>query len=295
MSGKVKTTRDIETYKIALYPLLLAFVVLISWFQTNFDLEAIKTETFWINVFLKYLLVATWTFFGIPDGKKRGERNEDYKEIDRQHKRASALVNDKGLIDAFKQFNDVEYIKDNNEHLAEILRQCAVSKETYDIVTLKTVRKRAKELDLTNYQVKIIVSLKKGLYDLPKQDYKNYLTSYIVNVENNGTIDPKEQAFVFAELLPKMVLIFATTVVSTAVSLDEKGNIAQASFDTVSNITMCATSYGTAWLIGKSFILTRLVPTIDNKLKYIHRFIEQYEKGKYVDDLKIYETIEEEK
>jgi hypothetical protein len=290
---KVKPIREFETYKLALYPLLLAFVVLISWFTTNFDLEAIKTETFWINVFLKYLLVATWTFFGIPDGKKRGEKNDDYKEIDKQHKRASALVNDKGLIDSFKQFNDREYLKDNKEHTSDILRQCAVSVETYEILTLRTIKKRMKEFDLSEYQVKVLIDLKKGKYDLPKQDYKNYLTSYIVNVENNGTIDPKEQAFVFAELLPKMVLIFATMVLTTALSLDEKGNIAQASFDTVSNIAMCATSYGTAWLIGKSFIMTRLVPTIDNKLKYIHRFIEQYENGKYVEDLKIYETITE--
>ena len=293
MSAKLKTTREIETYKIALYPLLLAFVVLISWFQTNFDLEVLKTETFWINVFLKYLLVATWTFFGIPDGKKRGERNDEYKDIDKQHKRASALVNDKGLIDSFKQFNDVEYVKDNTEHINDILRQCAVSREVYDSVTLRSVRKRRVELDLSSYQVRVIKDLKSGKYDLPKQDYKNYLTSYIVNVENNGTIDPKEQAYVFAELLPKMILIFATMVVTTAVDLAEKGDIAQASFDTVSNIAMCATSYGTAWLIGKAFILTRLVPTIDNKLKYIHRFIEQHDKGKYVDDLKIYETIEE--
>jgi len=70
-----------------------------------------------------------------------------------------------------------------------------------------------------------------------------------------------------------------------------EGGDGEAVFEAVSNLTLCITSYGFAIRAGLTIMekYTRAFEVRDN---YIHGFVEKHESGRFIPDLRVYETIE---
>lgn len=284
----VETT---ESYKLILYPLLLAFVFVISWWNVGFNSAVLATMSFWTKVFFKYLLVFTWVFFGVPDGEKKSKAKAEFKTCANEHRGCTTLISDKGLNNAFADYVVTQYEIDRIDYLNDLLRQIAVDRLVYDL-PLAEIMARQSELNIDKYQLAYIKKLKRGKFQLKKYDYKVYLTNQIVDVGYKPGVETNKAAFITSELLLKMVLLLITVILTTAVSLSERQSVGEASYSAISNLTLSLTSYAFAIKSGMKFIDTQAVPSINNKIRYIHRFIEKYENGKYVESLAVYEETE---
>ena len=283
--------QDIESYKLALYPLIIGVTVLMSILSVNFDWEVIRSATFWFMVTLKILILFAWVYFGVPDGKKLGQKKPLFVDKKKDLQQSATLIKDKGLLLPFRQYVN-KWNKDTKTEYGDKLLFANNIDPELKKKTDKDLKAHYEEYDLDSKQLKVLLEVKKGRYYFKQTNAETYLSEFeVVNSQEQAKVN--EAKIIFKVLTPKVVLLFIMTFLTTAAIITEKSSAQEAWFEAISNLFLCVSSYGFAIKTGL-VIMERYTRAYEVRNNYIHEFIEQFEKGKFVPTLSKYEEYSEE-
>jgi hypothetical protein len=280
--------KRIDSYKLALYPLVASVLIIYSVLQVGLDMSMILSEGFWLELFLKYLIQVAWIYFGIPDGKTHDSGKEESISAKKSLNKAITLIKDKGLLTVFGNFVKIDFIKQRERYVDDVLFANGIPKELYAL-PIKEIKKQLVANDLTFIHLQLIKKLKRGDYYFPFVSPQTYLSAYDIKNRIQMALY-NEKNVILRELFPKMVLTFVTLALSSSAIISEDISIGQAVFDGVFNLGLSIMSYGFAFTLGQS-IIKDYNKLYDFRKNYIATFVEQYENGKFVNDLAVY-TIE---
>ena len=277
------------SYKLLLYPLVLAILVVYSILQVGLDLDKILTERFWLELFFKYLLQIAWIYFGIPDGKLQGEKKVPYAESRKLLNKAITLIKDKGLLTTFGQYVKLDYTKQREQYVKDVLFANGITEELYNL-PLKEIKSKLAQYSLTNLHYVLIKKLKHGEYYFPFVDSQTYLSAYDIKNRVQMALY-SEKNTILRELFPKMVLTFVTLAISSSAVISDDVSMGQALYDSVFNVGLSIMSYAFAFKLGLD-IMNDYGKIYDVRRNYISRFIESYDNGSLVKELRMYELVE---
>lgn len=280
--------KKIDSYKFALYPLILAVLVIYSVLQVGLDMTKILTEDFWLELFLKYLLQVLWIYFGVPDGKRVGETKEDYVNAKKSLNKSITLIKDKGLLTVFGEYVKKDFEKQREQYVNDILFANSIPKDLYAL-SIKAIKKQLEANDLTLIHLQLIKKLKRGDFYFPFVSSQTYLSAYDIKNRIQMALY-NEKNVILRELFPKMLTTFVTLALSSSTIISNDVSMGQALFDGAFNIGLSVMSYGFAYSLGLN-IMSDYAKLYDFRKNYVATFIEQYENGKFVNDLAVY-TIE---
>jgi hypothetical protein len=280
--------KKLDSYKLALYPLVAGILIIYSVLQVGLDMSMILTEEFWLELFLKYLIQVAWIYFGIPDGKNVDSQKEESINAKKSLNKAITLIKDKGLLTVFGNYVKLDFVKQRERYVEDVLFANGIPKDLYAL-SIKEIKKQLEANDLTFIHLQLIKKLKRGDYYFPFVSPQTYLSAYDIKNRIQMALY-NEKNVILRELFPKMVLTFVTLALSSSAIISEDISIGQAVFDGVFNLGLSIMSYGFAFSLGQS-IIKDYNKLYDFRKNYIATFIEQYENGKFVNDLAVY-TIE---
>jgi hypothetical protein len=163
-----------------------------------------------------------------------------------------------------------------------------ITEELYAL-PIKEIKKQLEANDLTFIHLQLIKKLKRGDYYFPFVPPQTYLSAYDIKNRIQMALY-NEKNVILKELFPKMVLTFVTLALSSSAIISEDVSVGQALFDGVFNVGLSIMSYGFAFSLGLS-IMNDYAKLYDYRKNYIATFVEQYDSGKFVNDLAVY-TIE---
>lgn len=281
--------KKIDTYKLVLYPLVLAILIIYSILQVGLDMSKILTEKFWLELFFKYLLQVAWIYFGIPDGKLSGENKDAYKESKSLLVRAISLIKDKGLLTVFGVFVKHDYEKQRLQYIKDVLFANGIEYALYEL-PLREIRVKLNDYSLSKWHYALIKKLKHGDFDFPFVNSQTYLSAYDIKNRIQMALY-SEKNTILRELFPKMVLTFVTLAISSSAVISEDISVGQAIYDSVFNVGLSIMSYGFAFKLGLD-IMSDYAKIYDVRRNYISKFIESHDNGSLVKELRIYETAE---
>ena len=281
--------KKLDTYKLILYPLVLAILIIYSILQVGLDLTKILTERFWLELFFKYLLQVAWIYFGIPDGKVSGENKEGYKDSKNLLNKAVTLIKDKGLLTTFGIFVKQDYEKQRLQYVKDVLFANGIPEELYAL-PLKDIKVKLNDYSLNKWHYMLIKKLKHGDYDFPFVDSQVYLSAYDIRSSIQMALY-NERKTILRELFPKMVLTFVTLAISSSAVVSDDVSLGQALYDSVFNVGLSIMSYAFAFKLGKD-IISDYTKIYDVRRNYISKFIEAHDNGSLVKMLRVYEVAE---
>lgn len=281
--------KKIDTYKFVLYPLVLGILIVYSVLQVGLDLNKILTEKFWLELFFKYLLQIAWIYFGIPDGKASGEAKLNYTEAKNLLNKAITLIKDKGLLTTFGQYVKVDFIKQREQYVKDVLFANGIPEDLYKL-SLREIKPKLDDYSLTKWHFLLIKKLKHGDYEFPFVDSQTYLSAYDIKNRIQMALY-SEKNTILRELFPKMVLTFVTLAISSSAVISNDVSIGQAVYDSVFNVGLSIMSYGFAFKLGLD-IMNDYAKIYDVRRNYISKFVESHDNGSLVKELRIYEVAE---
>lgn len=281
--------KKLDTYKLILYPLVLAILIIYSILQVGLDLSKILTERFWLELFFKYLLQVAWIYFGIPDGKVSGEGKESYKESKSLLNKAVTLIKDKGLLTTFGIFVKQDYEKQRLQYVKDVLFANGIPEELYAL-PLKEIKLNLDNHSLTKWHYLLIKKLKHGDYDFPFVDSQVYLSAYDIRSSIQMALY-NERKTILRELFPKMVLTFVTLAISSSAVVSDDVSLGQALYDSVFNVGLSIMSYAFAFKLGRD-IVSDYTKIYDVRRNYISKFVEAHDNGSLVKLLSFYQVAE---
>ena len=281
--------KKLDTYKLILYPLVLAILIIYSILQVGLDLSKILTERFWLELFFKYLLQVAWIYFGIPDGKISGEGKDGYKDSKNLLNKAVTLIKDKGLLTTFGLFVKQDYEKQRLQYVKDVLFANGIPEELY-VLPLKDIKVKLDDYSLNKWHYILIKKLKHGDYDFPFIDSQVYLSAYDIRSSIQMALY-NERNTIFRELFPKMVLTFVTLAISSSAVVSDDVSVGQALYDSVFNVGLSIMSYAFAFKLGRD-IISDYTKIYDVRRNYISKFIEAHDNGSLVKMLRVYEVAE---
>jgi hypothetical protein len=281
--------KKLDTYKLILYPLVLAILIIYSILQVGLDLTKILTERFWLELFFKYLLQVAWIYFGIPDGKVSGEGKDGYKESKNLLNKAVTLIKDKGLLTTFGIFVKQDYEKQRLQYVKDVLFANGIPEELYGL-SLREIKVKLNDYSLSKWHYMLIKKLKHGDYDFPFVDSQVYLSAYDIRSSIQMALY-NERKTILRELFPKMVLTFVTLAISSSAVVSDDVSLGQALYDSVFNVGLSIMSYAFAFKLGKD-IISDYTKIYDVRRNYISKFIEAHDNGSLVKMLRVYEVAE---
>jgi hypothetical protein len=281
--------KKLDTYKLILYPLVLAILIIYSILQVGLDLTKILTERFWLELFFKYLLQVAWIYFGIPDGKVSGEGKEGYKDSKNLLNKAVTLIKDKGLLTTFGIFVKQDYEKQRLQYVKDVLFANGIPEELYGL-SLREIKVKLNDYSLSKWHYMLIKKLKHGDYDFPFVDSQVYLSAYDIRSSIQMALY-NERKTILRELFPKMVLTFVTLAISSSAVVSDDVSLGQALYDSVFNVGLSIMSYAFAFKLGKD-IISDYTKIYDVRRNYISKFIEAHDNGSLVKMLRVYEVAE---
>jgi hypothetical protein len=281
--------KKIDTYKLILYPLVLAILIIYSVLQVGLDLTKIMTERFWLELFFKYLLQVAWIYFGIPDGKISGEGKDGYKDSKNLLNKAVTLIKDKGLLTTFGLFVKQDYEKQRLQYVKDVLFANGIPEELYNL-SLREIKVKLDDYSLSKWHYMLIKKLKHGDYDFPFVDSQVYLSAYDIRISIQMALY-NERKTILRELFPKMVLTFVTLAISSSAVVSDDISLGQALYDSVFNVGLSIMSYAFAFKLGKD-IISDYTKIYDVRRNYISKFIEAHDNGSLVKMLRVYEVAE---
>ncbi len=281
--------KKLDTYKLILYPLVLAILIIYSVLQVGLDLTKILTERFWLELFFKYLLQVAWIYFGIPDGKISGEGKDGYKDSKNLLNKAVTLIKDKGLLTTFGIFVKQDYEKQRLQYVKDVLFANGIPEELY-VLPLKDIKVKLDDYSLNKWHYMLIKKLKHGDYDFPFVDSQVYLSAYDIRSSIQMALY-NERNTIFRELFPKMVLTFVTLAISSSAVVSDDVSVGQALYDSVFNVGLSIMSYAFAFKLGRD-IISDYTKIYDVRRNYISKFIEAHDNGSLVKMLRVYEVAE---
>jgi hypothetical protein len=281
--------KRIDTYKLILYPLVLAILIIYSVLQVGLDLTKILTERFWLELFFKYLLQVAWIYFGIPDGKISGENKDSHKESKGLLNKAVTLIKDKGLLTTFGLFVKQDYEKQRLQYIKDILFANGIPEALYSL-SLREIKRKLSENSLTKWHFLLMKKLKHGDFEFPYIDAQVYLSAYDIRSSIQMALY-NERNTILRELFPKMVLTFVTLAISSSAVVSDDVSLGQALYDSVFNVGLSIMSYAFAFKLGKD-IMSDYSKIYDVRRNYISKFIEAHDNGSLVKMLRVYEVAE---
>jgi hypothetical protein len=281
--------KKLDTYKLILYPLVLAILIIYSILQVGLDLTKILTERFWLELFFKYLLQVAWIYFGIPDGKVSGEGKEGYKDSKNLLNKAVTLIKDKGLLTTFGIFVKQDYEKQRLQYVKDVLFANGIPEELYGL-SLREIKVKLNDYSLSKWHYMLIKKLKHGDFDFPFVDSQVYLSAYDIRSSIQMALY-NERKTILRELFPKMVLTFVTLAISSSAVVSDDVSLGQALYDSVFNVGLSIMSYAFAFKLGKD-IISDYTKIYDVRRNYISKFIEAHDNGSLVKMLRVYEVAE---
>jgi hypothetical protein len=267
----------------------LGILIIYSILQVGLDMSKILTEKFWLELFFKYLLQVAWIYFGIPDGKINGEQKSSYIESKNLLVKAITLIKDKGLLTIFSEWVKMDFDKQRNEHIKDILFANGIPHELFAL-PLRDIKVKLNDYSLTHWHYILIKKLKQGEVDFPFVNPQTYLSAYDIKNRIQMALY-NEKNTILRELFPKMVLTFVTLAISSSAVISEDVSVGQALYDSVFNVGLSIMSYGFSFKLG-SDIMSDYAKIYDVRRNYISKFIESYDNGSLVKDLRIYEIAE---
>ena len=281
--------KKLDTYKLILYPLVLAILIIYSILQVGLDLSKILTERFWLELFFKYLLQVAWIYFGIPDGKISGEGKDSYKDSKNLLNKAVTLIKDKGLLTTFGIFVKQDYEKQRLQYIKDVLFANGIPEELY-ILPLRDIKVKLNDYSLSKWHYLLIKKLKHGDFDFPFVDSQVYLSAYDIRSSIQMALY-NERKTILRELFPKMVLTFVTLAISSSAVVSDDVSLGQALYDSVFNVGLSIMSYAFAFKLGRD-IVSDYTKIYDVRRNYISKFIEAHDNGSLVKMLRVYEVAE---
>jgi hypothetical protein len=281
--------KKLDTYKLILYPLVLAILIIYSILQVGLDLTKILTERFWLELFFKYLLQVAWIYFGIPDGKVSGEGKDGYKDSKNLLNKAVTLIKDKGLLTTFGIFVKQDYEKQRLQYVKDVLFANGIPEELYGL-SLREIKVKLNDYSLSKWHYMLIKKLKHGDYDFPFVDSQVYLSAYDIRSSIQMALY-NERKTILRELFPKMVLTFVTLAISSSAVVSDDVSLGQALYDSVFNVGLSIMSYAFAFKLGRD-IISDYTKIYDVRRNYISKFIEAHDNGSLVKMLRVYEVAE---
>ena len=281
--------KKLDTYKLILYPLVLAILIIYSILQVGLDLSKILTERFWLELFFKYLLQVAWIYFGIPDGKISGEARDSYKDSKNLLNKAVTLIKDKGLLTTFGIFVKQDYEKQRLQYIKDVLFANGIPEELY-ILSLRDIKVKLNDYSLSKWHYLLIKKLKHGDFDFPFVDSQVYLSAYDIRSSIQMALY-NERKTILRELFPKMVLTFVTLAISSSAVVSDDVSLGQALYDSVFNVGLSIMSYAFAFKLGRD-IISDYTKIYDVRRNYISKFIEAHDNGSLVKMLRVYEVAE---
>jgi hypothetical protein len=281
--------KKLDTYKLILYPLVLAILIIYSVLQVGLDLTKILTERFWLELFFKYLLQVAWIYFGIPDGKVSGEGKEGYKDSKNLLNKAVTLIKDKGLLTTFGIFVKQDYEKQRLQYVKDVLFANGIPEELYNL-SLREIKVKLNDYSLSKWHYMLIKKLKHGDFEFPFVDSQVYLSAYDIRSSIQMALY-NERKTILRELFPKMVLTFVTLAISSSAVVSDDVSLGQALYDSVFNVGLSIMSYAFAFKLGKD-IISDYTKIYDVRRNYISKFIEAHDNGSLVKMLRVYEVAE---
>jgi hypothetical protein len=281
--------KRVDTYKLILYPLVLAILIIYSVLQVGLDLTKILTERFWLELFFKYLLQVAWIYFGIPDGKISGENKDSHKDSKGLLNKAVTLIKDKGLLTTFGLFVKQDYEKQRLQYIKDILFANGIPEALYSL-SLREIKRKLSENSLTKWHYLLMKKLKHGDFEFPYIDAQVYLSAYDIRSSIQMALY-NERNTILRELFPKMVLTFVTLAISSSAVVSDDVSLGQALYDSVFNVGLSIMSYAFAFKLGKD-IMSDYSKIYDVRRNYISKFIEAHDNGSLVKMLRVYEVAE---
>ena len=305
-----KYLKQINITKFAIYPLIIIGTIIISGIPFGFDLNKILTYSFLGSLLLKVLLQIMWSYFGMEDGEEKGKQNPTHIErADLSHKSAT-MIKDKGLLKAFKEYNQNDYLKKRQEFIEDVLFANQIDKKWYEmdlsvVIDLYKMEKKgiyAKDengnelprLDFNRKQLRVLKALKKGNFRFEKVSAETILSGYEIKNSYNQ-INDNVRAWAFKQLGFRLLLTILSTAIIAGFEFGESKNIWGSILLAVVNIALSISVYFIAFKVGIQ-VIEKTDAILELKDDYIHCFIEDYENGKFIPSLALYseEVVESE-
>lgn len=269
---------------------MLGVIFIYSAYQIGFDKEALLDEMFWIDVLFKYILQFFWIYFGIPDGKIIGSKNSDYIRSWALLQRTNACLSDNGLLTPFEKYIDTDYIKGRQKYIDDILYKNGIEKTLYNN-TYADLRKNYKTYELSWWQYRLLVKLKRGRFQYDYIGAETYTSVYDAR-DTNGNNKYNENHKAFKLLFPKLVMVLITLVLSSGLidnGFKDSGAMIK---DTVFNFALSISSYGFAVITGLA-IQKDYTSVYLTRANFIRKFVESHDNGKYLDQFKLYKEADD--
>ena len=251
-----------------------------------------------------------WSYFGMQDGEEKGKQNPTHIErADLSHKSAT-MIKDKGLLKAFKEYNQDDYLKKRQEFIEDVLFANQIDKKWYEmdlsvVINLYKMEKKgiyAKDengnelprLDFNRKQLRVLKALKKGNFRFDKVSAETILSGYEIKNSYNQ-INENVRSWAFKQLGFRLLLTILSTAIIAGFEFGESKNIWESILLAVVNIALSISVYFIAFKVGVQ-VIEKTDAILELKDDYIHCFIEDYENGKFIPSLALYseEVVESE-
>lgn len=305
-----KYLKQINVTKLAIYPLIIIGTIIISGIPFGFDLNKILTYSFLGTLLLKVLLQIMWSYFGMSDGEQKGKQNPKHIERADLNNKSATLIKDKGLLKAFKEYNQADYLKKRQEFIEDVLFANQIDKKWFDmdlsnVIEIYRMEKKGvyatdengnelPRLDFNRKQLRVLKALKKGNFKFDKVSAETILSGYEIK-NSYHQINENVRSWAFKQLGFRLLLTILSTAIIAGFEFGETKNIWEAMSLAVINIALSISVYFIAFKVGVQ-VIERTDAILELKDDYIHCFIEDYENGKFVPSLALYseEVVESE-
>lgn len=305
-----KYVKQMNVMKLALYPAIIIGTIIISGIPFGFDLEKILTASFLGTMGLKCLLQIMWSHFGLTDGEDKEKQNPHHITRVELNRKSATLIKDKGLLNAFKEYNQKDYLKQRQDYIEEVLFANQIDKRWYDMELSQVVEiyKNEKKgiyrhdnngnelarLDFNRKQLQVLKALKKGNFKFDRVSAETILSGYQVKATYHQ-INENVNAWAYKKLATRLLLTILGMVLTTGLEFGKTTNLWESVLLAITNLALSISVYFIAFKVGVQAI-EKTDAILELKDAYIHCFVEKYESGKFVPSLALYtETVVEEK
>ena len=302
----IKYTKQMNITKLALYPAIIIGTIIISGIPFGFNLEKILTASFFGTMLLKCLLQIMWSHYGLTDGEDKEKQNPQHLMRVELNRKSATLIKDKGLLNAFKEYNQKDYLKQRQDYIEEVLFSHQIDKSWYEMELSQVIEIYNNErkgvyrhdnngnelarLDFNRKQLKVLKMLKKGNFKFDRVSAETILSGYQVKATYHQ-INENVNTWAYKKLGTRLLLTILGMVLTTGLEFGGSTDIWESVLLAITNLALSITVYFVAFKVGIQ-VIEKTDAILELKDAYIHCFVEKYESGKFVPSLALYtETV----
>lgn len=214
----IKNAKDRVLNGLPIGALILLFIfnILFELVSVEFNLALILTASFWLKLFIKYVVLVVVFLIIYGWFKDLFYDKEQSLAIRIEAQKTADEITNKRLTKHYKEYTKLEMVKEENDFFKELLNDCGNIDPKYldRVYTVKKLRIELKNDNINKYQYKLLKNIKNGHISFAKLtgDEIKYVGQF--NIPKNKKYSNGESRIVFAEFIWKigMMLFIAIAI-----------------------------------------------------------------------------------